>query len=65
MEFLINLVVFILSLAVLVVIHEFGHFITAKIFKVYVTEFSIGFGPAIYTTKKDGKETICYKRTVR
>ncbi len=57
MEFLINLVVFILSLAVLVVIHEFGHFITAKIFKVYVTEFSIGFGPAIYTTKKDGKET--------
>lgn len=57
MTFLINLVLFIVSLAILVVIHEFGHFITAKIFKVYVTEFSIGFGPAIFTTKKDGKET--------
>lgn len=56
-EFFINLVVFIISLAVLIIIHEFGHFITAKAFKVYVTEFSIGFGPAIYTKKKDGKET--------
>ena len=57
MTFLINLVLFIVSLAILVVIHEFGHFITAKIFKVYVTEFSIGFGPAIFTTKKDGNIT--------
>lgn len=56
-EFFIDLVVFILSLAVLVVIHEFGHFITAKIFNVYVNEFSIGFGPAIFQKKKDGAET--------
>lgn len=56
-EFLINIIVFILSLALLVVVHEFGHFITAKAFNVYVTEFSIGFGPAIYTRKDEGKET--------
>ena len=56
-EFFIDLVVFILSLAVLIVIHEFGHFITAKMFKVYVNEFSIGFGPAIFQKKKDGAET--------
>ena len=56
-EFFIDLVVFILSLAVLIVIHEFGHFITAKMFKVYVNEFSIGFGPAIFQKKKEGAET--------
>ena len=38
-EFVLNLIVFILALAFSVVIHEFGHFITAKIFDVYVTEF--------------------------
>ena len=63
-EFFIDLVVFILSLAVLVVIHEFGHFITAKIFNVYVNEFSIGFGPAIFQKKKDGAETKFSLRAV-
>lgn len=57
LEFLINIIVFFVSLALLVIIHEFGHFITAKIFNVYVNEFSIGFGPLIYSHKKDGAET--------
>lgn len=35
----------------LVAIHEFGHFITAKLSGVRVNEFSIGMGPAIFTTK--------------
>lgn len=35
----------------MVVIHELGHFLFAKLFKVTVLEFSIGMGPAIYTTK--------------
>ena len=56
-EFFINLVVFILALAFTVVIHELGHFITAKAFNVYVTEFSIGFGPALFTRKGENKET--------
>ena len=56
-EFLLNLIVFIVALGITVVIHEFGHFITAKMFNVYVTEFSIGFGPAIYTKKEEGAET--------
>lgn len=38
-----------------VLIHEFGHFITAKIFKVKVNEFSVGMGPKILS--KQGKET--------
>ena len=56
-EFILNFIVFILSLALLVVIHEFGHFITAKMFNVYVSEFSIGFGPAFFTKKKENQET--------
>ena len=49
----------ILSLLVfefLIFIHEFGHYISARIFKVTITEFSLGFGPELisYTSKKTG-----------
>lgn len=37
-------------------IHEGGHFLMAKLFKIKVEEFSIGFGPRIIT--KQGKETL-------
>ena len=38
----------------LIFIHEFGHYITARIFKVTITDFSIGMGPKLvtYTSKK-------------
>ena len=39
----------------MVVIHEFGHFISAKLLGVRVNEFSVGFGPQII--KWQGKET--------
>lgn len=39
----------------LIAIHEFGHFITAKLSGVRVNEFAIGMGPQIL--KKKGKET--------
>lgn len=40
----------------LVFIHEFGHYITARIFKVTINEFSIGMGPKLawYDSKKTG-----------
>ena len=41
-----------LLLSIMVVIHELGHFLFAKFFGVKVLEFSIGMGPALYTTKK-------------
>ena len=44
-----------LCLMFLVLFHELGHFIAAKIFGVKVESFSIGFGPMIFT--KIGKET--------
>ncbi len=55
LNFLINLLLFIVILGVIVFVHEFGHFIWAKIFGVYVYEFSIGMGPKLWGKK--GKET--------
>ena len=46
----------VLVFLVLIVIHEFGHFITAKLFKVKVNEFAVGFGPKLF--KVQGKETL-------
>lgn len=55
MIFLINALKIIFVLGFLVLIHESGHFFVARLCKVKVNEFSIGFGPVIW--KKQGKET--------
>lgn len=55
MQNLINTLVFVLILGSIITIHEFGHFVAAKYFGVYCSQFSIGFGPKIYSRK--GKET--------
>lgn len=48
------LAIFLLML--MITIHEFGHYITAKILKFKIYEFSIGMGKAIYKkTKKNGE----------
>ncbi len=48
------LAIFIFGLLILV--HEFGHFITARLFKVTVKEFSVGMGPKLisHVSKKSG-----------
>jgi regulator of sigma E protease len=43
---------FIVSLGVLITIHELGHFLMAKAFNVYVKEFSLGFGPVLFKFNK-------------
>ena len=48
MTFLIYILAFAVLLGVLVTIHEFGHFIFARMFKVHVQRFSIGMGPVFY-----------------
>ncbi|MCI5727506.1 MAG: M50 family metallopeptidase [Clostridium sp.] len=45
----------VLALGVLIIVHELGHFIMAKVNKVKVIEFTIGMGPKIFTYQ--GKET--------
>ncbi len=39
---------FLVLLGVLVTIHEFGHFIVARMCKVHVQRFSVGMGPVFY-----------------
>lgn len=51
-NFLISALKIIILLGFLVLIHEGGHFITAKIFKIKVNEFAIGFGPQIFAKEK-------------
>lgn len=41
-----------LLFGLVVVVHELGHFLFAKLFKVKVNEFSVGFGPAVFKTQK-------------
>lgn len=55
---LLTLIVFIIMLGLLVLVHEFGHFIMAKKFGVHIYEFSIGMGPVIH--KHIGKDKIQY-----
>ena len=53
--FLLNALKIVFVLGFLILIHEGGHFIVARLCKVTVNEFSIGFGPVIW--KKQGKNT--------
>lgn len=53
--FIISAFKIIFLLGFLIFIHEGGHFLVAKLCKVKVNEFAIGFGPTIW--KKQGKET--------
>jgi regulator of sigma E protease len=46
-----TLIYFILGLSLLIFVHELGHFIFAKIFNVYVYEFSMFMGPVVYQKK--------------
>ena len=46
MDLFYSILGFILAISILVVIHEFGHFYIARLFKVKVLRFSIGFGPS-------------------
>ncbi|MEG0592388.1 MAG: M50 family metallopeptidase [Coprobacillus sp.] len=55
MQNIINIIVFLLILGSIIIIHELGHFLAAKFFGVYCGQFSIGFGPKIWSKK--GKET--------
>ena len=59
---ILNAIKIIFLLGFLVLIHEGGHFLVAKLCKVKVNEFSIGFGKAVW--KKQGKETLYSLRII-
>lgn len=59
---IINFLKIAFMLGFLIFIHEGGHFLVAKLNKIKVNEFSIGFGPTIL--KKQGKETFYALRLI-
>jgi regulator of sigma E protease len=48
-----DLVTFILGIAILIIVHELGHFLAARALKVDVEEFGIGFPPRLLGTARD------------
>ena len=46
------IIIAILMFGILIALHEFGHFITAKLLGVRVNEFAIGMGPLLFSTQK-------------
>ena len=56
MNFIINLLLFIVILGVIILVHEAGHFMWAKLRGVYVYEFALGMGPKIWGFKKGETE---------
>src|SRR5918994_3772904 len=48
---IIGVLAFIFILGAAVVLHEFGHFIVAKLLKIRVETFSVGFGPRLFGKK--------------
>ena len=63
-EWIVSILLFIVSLTVIVAIHEAGHLSMAKLFNVYCQEYSIGFGPAIFKKKRKGGETYFSIRAI-
>lgn len=59
---MVTVILTVLIFMIIIITHEFGHFIAAKAVGVLVHEFSIGFGPTIL--KKQGKETIYTLRAI-
>ena len=57
MNFIITILILFVMLGLIIGIHEFGHFITAKKSGVYVDEFSLGMGPIIFKYKPKKSET--------
>ncbi len=50
-----NIIYAILGFSLLIIVHELGHFVMAKVNGIKVEEFAIGMGPKIFST--EGKET--------
>src|SRR6478672_6052927 len=48
----------ILGLAILMVVHEGGHYFAARHFGMRVVKFSIGFGPTLYKHRPKGSPTV-------
>ncbi len=56
MSFLLGVVIFVVALLVSVMLHETGHFLTAKKFGMKVTQFFVGFGQTLWSRRRGETE---------
>ena len=56
MSIFVNILLFLFVISILTFVHELGHFVSAKIIGAKVLEFSLGFGPKLFSKK--WRETI-------
>ncbi|HEY5359909.1 MAG TPA: site-2 protease family protein [Streptosporangiaceae bacterium] len=56
MSFLLGVVIFVLALLISVMLHEAGHFLTAKKFHMKVTQFFVGFGQTLWSRRRGETE---------
>ena len=56
-----SVVLAVLVLLVMVTVHEFGHYVAGKALHFGITEFSIGFGPAIFKKKRKNGELFALR----
>lgn len=64
LQYVLTFVVFIVCLSILIMIHELGHLMTAKMFNVYCFDYSIGFGPTLFHKKRKNGETYFSIRAI-
>src|SRR5580698_6867796 len=55
-ENMLSLIIFVFILSILILVHEWGHFITARKCGVKVEQFALGFGPKLFGWMHDGTE---------
>ena len=55
---MLSLISFLIVLSILVLVHEFGHFIVARRLGVRVERFSFGFGPKVFSIKRGETEYL-------
>ncbi len=54
----------VLMFGVMITVHEAGHFFAARLFKIPVREFSIGFGPQLLKWKRKKHDTLFFLRAI-
>ena len=51
---IVTILLFILIFGLIVISHEFGHFLLAKMNGIHVVEFAVGMGPTLFHFQKGG-----------
>lgn len=64
LNIILTIILLVAILGILVSAHEAGHFLFAKLFGVYCNEFSIGFGPKIFSRRRKNGETTISLRAI-